>query len=113
MRQSYFQGEVMKKFSFIGIGIIMLSGCSTMSPNLAIPILQADTAKMLGLGSSEEITVTNVSTSKPDLLGSQMISYRATTTKGRILDCEAQIIPGLPLQDPTVTTPKCQPIKTY
>lgn len=103
----------MKKIICISAVSFLLSACTTMSPDLAIPILQADTSKMLGLGSSDEITVTNVSMSKPDVLGSQVISYRATTDKGRILDCEAHVIPGLPLQDPTVSTPTCKPVKTY
>ena len=48
----------------------------------AIPLLQAETAKMLGLGSSDEITVTNVNGAQPDALGGQKLSYRATTEKG-------------------------------
>jgi len=104
---------IMMKITFTTVLCILLSGCTTMSPDLAIPILQSDTAKMLRLASSDEIDVTNVSMSKPDALGSQMISYRATTAKGRIFDCEAQMIPGLPLQEPTVTTPTCKPIKTH
>ncbi|PZD63527.1 hypothetical protein ARC272_11645 [Pantoea ananatis] len=103
----------MKRIFCISTICIFLSGCTTMSPDLAMPILQADTAKMLGLGSSEELTITNVSMSKRDALGSQMITYRATTAKGRILDCEAQEIPGLLMQPAAVSTPTCKPIKTY
>ena len=35
---------------------LMLAGCSTLKTDQAIPLLQAETAKMLGLGSSDEIT---------------------------------------------------------
>ncbi|WP_320699159.1 hypothetical protein [Enterobacter bugandensis] len=92
---------------------MMLAGCSTLKTQQAIPLLQADTAKMLGLGSSDEITVTNVNGSQPDFLGSQEISYRATTEKGRIFDCQAQMMPGLLGSKPTLTAPACTPIKTH
>ena len=50
---------------------LMLAGCSTLKTDQAIPLLQAETAKMLGLGSSDEITVTNVNGAQPDALGGQ------------------------------------------
>lgn len=103
----------MKKKIFFIFSLLVLSGCSTMSSNEAIPPLQAETAKMLGLGSSDEINVTNVSATNPDTLGSQMLSYRATTDKGRTFDCQSQMIPGILGQEPVVTTPKCTPVKVH
>ena len=50
---------------------MMIAGCSTLKTDQAIPLLQAETAKMLGLGSSDEITVTNVNGAQPDALGGQ------------------------------------------
>lgn len=74
---------------------LMLTGCSTLKTDQAIPLLQAETAKMLGLGSSDEITVTNVNGAQPDALGGQKLSYRATTEKGRIFDCSSMMMPGI------------------
>lgn len=58
----------------------------TLKTDQAIPLLQAETAKMLGLGSSDEITVTNVN-------GAQRMRWAAKKTflsrhyrKGRIFD---------------------------
>ena len=48
---------------------MMIAGCSTLKTDQAIPLLQAETAKMLG--SSDEITVTNVNGAQPDALGGQ------------------------------------------
>ena len=50
---------------------MMIAGCSTLKTDQAIPLLQAETAKMLGPGSSDEITVTNVNGAQPDALGGQ------------------------------------------
>ena len=105
--------KIMKNRVLVAFSLLALSGCSTMSSNEAIPPLQAETAKMLGLSSSDEITVTNVSATKPDTLGSQMLSYRATTDKGRIFDCQSQMIPGILGQEPVVTVPKCTPVKVH
>ena len=53
----------------------------------AIPLLQAETAKMLGLGSSDEITVTNVNGAQPDALGGQncLIALRRKRAYFRLL----------------------------
>lgn len=71
----------MKKPLIVLTVTLMLAGCSTLKTDQAIPLLQAETAKMLGLGSSDEITVTNVNGAQPDALGGQKLSYRATTEK--------------------------------
>ncbi|MHA2898405.1 hypothetical protein [Enterobacter sp. H2G27] len=92
---------------------LTLSGCSTLKTDQAIPLLQADTAKMLGLGSSDEITVTNVNGSQPDMLGSQKLTYRATTEKGRIFDCQSQMMPGILGAAPALSAPSCTPIVTH
>lgn len=61
----------MKKPLIVLTVTLMLAGCSTLKTDQAIPLLQAETAKMLGLGSSDEITVTNVNGAQPDALGGQ------------------------------------------
>ncbi len=61
----------MKKPLIVLTVTLMLAGCSTLKTDQAIPLLRAETAKMLGLGSSDEITVTNVNGAQPDALGGQ------------------------------------------
>jgi Prokaryotic membrane lipoprotein lipid attachment site. len=61
----------MKKPLIVLTVTLMLAGCSTLKTDQAIPLLQAETAKMLGLGSSDEITVSNVNGAQPDALGGQ------------------------------------------
>jgi hypothetical protein len=61
---------------------LMLAGCSTLKTDQAIPLLQAETAKMLGLGSSDEITVTNVNGAQPDALGGQNCLIALRRKKG-------------------------------
>lgn len=102
------------KRTFIALTVTLLvTGCSTLKTDQAIPLLQAETAKMLGLASSDEITVTNVNSSQPDALGGQKLSYRATTDKGRIFDCSSTMLPGLLLSPPTLSAPTCTPVVTH
>jgi hypothetical protein len=90
-----------------------LGGCATMSTNDAMVPLQNETAKILGLASSDELTITNVHSSKPDTLGGQDLTYTATTTKGRILSCSAHMTPGLLTSPPNLSAPSCQAVKTH
>ncbi|RYM51088.1 hypothetical protein [Serratia proteamaculans] len=90
-----------------------VAGCSTLKTDQAIPLLQAETAKMLGLGSSDEITVTNVNGVQPDALGGQKLTYRATTEKGRIFDCSSMMMPGFLGSAPSLTAPSCTPVVTH
>jgi outer membrane lipoprotein SlyB len=92
---------------------LALSGCATMSTTDAMVPLQAETAKMLGLASSEELTITNVNAQKPDALGGQVYSYRATTKSGRIFDCSASMTPGILGAAPTISAPSCTAIKSH
>ena len=77
---------------------LMLAGCSTLKT---------------GLGSSDEITVTNVNGAQPDALGGQKLSYRATTEKGRIFDCSSMMMPGILGSAPTLSAPTCTPVVTH
>lgn len=103
----------MKKALAVLALALTVSGCSTMKTDQAIPPLQAETAKMLGLGSSDEITVTNVNGEQPDFLGGQKLKYRATTDKGRIFDCTSMMMPGILGQAATLTAPTCTPVSTH
>lgn len=84
-----------------------------MDTNEAIVPLQSETAKIIGLGSSDELSITNVQASEPDSLGSQRLTYRATTNKGRSFDCSATMTPGLLLSKPSVSAPTCTPIQVH
>lgn len=92
---------------------LAVAGCSTLKTDQAIPLLQAETAKMLGLGSSDEITVTNVNGAQPDALGGQKLHYRATTEKGRIFDCSSLMMPGILGSAPSLSAPTCTPVVTH
>lgn len=92
---------------------LTLSACATMSTTDAMIPLQTETAKMLGLASSEELTITNVNAEQPDALGGQKYTYRATTKSGRILDCSASMTPGILGAAPTISAPSCTAIKSH
>ena len=100
----------MKKPLIVLTVTLMLAGCSTLKTDQAIPLLQAETAKMLGL---DEITVSNVNGAQPDALGGQKLSYRATTEKGRIFDCSSMMMPGILGSAPTLSAPTCTPVVTH
>jgi hypothetical protein len=95
------------------VSVLGLAGCSTMSVNQAIVPLQSETAKMIGLSSSDELTVSNVKASEPDKLGTQTLTYTATTTKGRVFNCKATQTPGLLLSTPTLSNPSCTPVQVH
>ena len=95
----------MKKPLIVLTVTLMLAGCSTLKTDQAIPLLQAETAKMLGLGSSDG--------AQPDALGGQKLSYRATTEKGRIFDCSSMMMPGILGSAPTLSAPTCTPVVTH
>jgi len=103
----------MKKPLIVLTVTLMQAGCSTLKTDQAIPLLQAETAKMMGLGSSDEITVSNVNGAQPDALGGQKLSYRATTEKGRIFDCSSMMMPGILGSAPTLSAPTCTPVVTH
>ncbi|WP_199637038.1 hypothetical protein JEM67_20725 [Serratia sp. PAMC26656] len=100
----------MKKSLIVLAVTLLVAGCSMLKTDQVIPLLQAETTKMLGLGSSDEITVTNVNGGQPDALGGQKLSYRATTEKGRIFDCSSMMMPGFLGSAPSLTTPSCTPV---
>jgi len=102
----------MKKMAFL-FSVLALTACTTMDVNQAIVPLQTATAKMIGLASSDELTVSNVRAQDPDALGSQTLTYVATTTKGRSFNCKAVITPGLLLNAPTVSNPSCTPVQVH
>lgn len=102
----------MKKIALF-TGVYVLAGCSTMSVNQAMVPLQSATAEMIGLASSDELTISNVKASEPDKLGGQRLTYTATTSKGRVFECQATQTPGLLLAKPQLSNPTCRPIQVH
>jgi len=89
----------------IGIG---LSACGTAQVNMTE--MQTQTAKTLGLASSDEITVTNVRYTKKNAIGGTELTYDATTARGRRFACSAFVIPGLtPLDMASWSDGECHP----
>lgn len=104
----------MRKLIFVTLfASVFLSGCVSMDKNKAIVYLQAATASQIGLGSSDEVTVSSVSYGEKNVLGGQPVSYRATTGKGRTFDCKATLMDGTILTEASVTSPSCTPISVH
>ncbi len=103
----------MKKLLIIGVAAITLTACVSMDKNVAVVQLQNATASMLQLASSDELTISRVNIGEADALGSQSVAYRATTARGRILDCKATLMAGTVITSPSVTTPSCTPINVH
>jgi len=95
------------------LSMLALAGCSTMSVNDAIVPLQTETAKMIGLASSDELTISNVKAGEPDKLGGQQLTYTATTTKGRVFNCSSMQTPGLLASPPTLSAPSCNAVQVH
>ncbi|MED5606272.1 MULTISPECIES: hypothetical protein [Pseudomonas] len=90
-----------------------LAACTTMTPNQAIVPLQAATAQMIGLASSDELVIRDVKAGQPDPLGTQELSYTARTTKGRVFNCTSRMMPGLLISPATLSTPSCTPVVAH
>lgn len=104
----------MKKIFALSLGAVLLSGCVSVSTDQAVIQLQSQTAQgVLGLASSDELTVSNVVRTKSSIPGNENVTYTATTAKGRVLSCKATIMAGTILTSPTVLQPECTPVKTH
>jgi hypothetical protein len=87
---------------------LILSACGTTQLNMID--IQNSTAKTLGLGSSDEITIANIQYGQKNALGGQTVRYDATTGKGRRFTCTFFMIPGLtPINPPTYNDWECHP----
>jgi hypothetical protein len=95
------------------MAVAILSGCVSMDKNKAIVYLQSATASQIGLGSSDEVTVSSVAYGEKNALGGQPVSYRATTGKGRTFDCKATLMDGTILTEASVTSPSCTPVSVH
>lgn len=84
-----------------------------MDRNVAIVRLQAATANMIGLSSSDELTVSNVNFGENNVLTGQKVTYKATTAKGRTFSCETRIVDGTVLTEAQIQSPSCKPLNVY
>lgn len=85
---------------------ILLSGCGSQQVNMTQ--VQTETAKTLGLASSDEITVSNINYQKKNAIGGSELTYDATTARGRKFTCSAFVIAGLtPLDEASWSDGKC------
>lgn len=84
-----------------------VAGCATMSTTDAMVPLQNETAKAIGLASSDDLTITNVNAEKPNAPGGQNHTYTATTKQDRIFNCPALTPPGIGIAAPSISMPTC------
>ena len=88
--------------------VATLTGCATGAPDTMT--LQQAATNAIGLASTDEMTLSNVRKSPPNLLGGTIVSYTATTTKGRKFNCTAFLTPGMPpLTKDQYSNFKCEP----
>ncbi|WP_110948426.1 hypothetical protein [Pseudomonas bohemica] len=85
---------------------VLLSACGSTQVNMIQ--MQTETAKTLGLASSDEITVSNINYQKKNSIGGSQLTYDATTARGRKFACSAFVMAGLtPLDEAAWTDGKC------
>ncbi|MBS1032101.1 hypothetical protein JK192_12000 [Gluconobacter cerinus] len=105
--------NTLSKYPLALAGLLMMAGCTQMQPNDAIVSLQAATAQMIGLASSDELTVSNVQATSSDGLGGQQLSYTATTVRERVFSRSALMTPGLFTEPPQSVSPHCTPVLVH
>lgn len=85
---------------------VLLTACGSNQVNMTQ--MQTETAKTLGLASSDEITVSNVRYQKKNSVGGSELTYDAVTARGRKFACSAFVMAGLtPLDEAAWTDGKC------
>lgn len=88
--------------------VFTLTGCATGAPDTML--LQQGAANVLGLASTDELTISNIQKGEANALGSSTVVYDAVTAKGRNFTCNTLMMPNLnPLEKPTYTKIECQP----
>ncbi|OMQ24394.1 hypothetical protein [Serratia oryzae] len=87
---------------------LTLTGCATGAPDTML--LQQGTVNVLGLASTDELTLSNIQKGEANALGSSNVVFDAVTAKGRKFSCQTLMMPSLnPLDKPTYGEFKCQP----
>lgn len=106
---------MMKKTTLLAtlVSAVLLSGCIAVDRNVALVRLQAQTANMIGLSSSDEIALSSVEFGKSTPLLGQDVRYKATTTKGRVFECTSRISDATLISSASIQPPSCTPIVTH
>ncbi|GBU15263.1 hypothetical protein AwPolaro_06410 [Polaromonas sp.] len=87
--------------------VLVLTACATGAPDTLK--LQQATSLRLGLGSTDELSLTKIKEETPDALGGKKITYLATTARGRKFNCSTLMMPGLPINPPSYSAVECTP----
>ncbi|WP_321943698.1 hypothetical protein [Paraburkholderia tropica] len=87
--------------------VAALSGCAASAPD--VMTLQQATASELGLASTDELTLAGIATGTPNALGGAIVSYRATTARGRRFSCSTLMVPGIAFSPPQYSEIRCRP----
>lgn len=104
----------MKKTLLIGTIVALLAtGCVNLDRKVAIVKLQTATASMLGLASSDELTISNVEFGQNNVLLGQEVTYQARTKSGRTFKCDSRIVDGTVLTEASIKSPSCLPLKVW
>ncbi len=85
------------------VAALALTGCMSNPNSLK---LQQGTTNILGLASTDEVTLSNIQKGTPNALGGSEVTFDATTAKGRKFKCKTFMIPGL-LAEPTYSDFSC------
>lgn len=103
-----------RKSILIGIAVALFAtGCVNLDRKVAIVKLQSATSSMLGLASSEELTVSNVEFGENSVLLGQPVTYKATTKTGRTFKCESRVVDGTILTEGSIKSPSCTPLQVW
>lgn len=88
--------------------VMTLAGCATGAPDTMR--LQQGTVNVLGLASTDELTLSNIQKGEANALGSSNVVFDAVTARGRKFQCQTLMMPNLnPLDKPTYGEFKCEP----
>jgi hypothetical protein len=84
-----------------------LAGCASPAPD--VMILQLATTEVLGLPSTDDVTLSNIAKGSSDALGARIVSYTATTEKGPRFACSALMTPDPVVRKSQYSLVKCKP----
>ncbi|MBN3752322.1 hypothetical protein G3N95_05190 [Paraburkholderia sp. Tr-20389] len=97
-----------KQTTFVAMAITLgLAGCASPAPD--VMILQLATTEVLGLASTDDVTLSHMAEGSPDALGTRVVSYTATTEKGPRFACSALMTPDPVVRKSQYSHVKCKP----
>jgi hypothetical protein len=98
MNKSCGRAQPLHRWAFAAAGAAMLAACANNPPQTML--IQQETAHLLGLASTDELSIGNIERNNKkvgdtSLNLSSSIAYQATTARGRVFNCSADVVPGL------------------